>query len=347
MKKLSVKTKNKEYDILIKNGLLSDIDTFLSNDTKFFLITNDNLAKIYPDFISKFKNKVIIKDGENHKNFETFQYIAEELLRQRIERKDKIVVFGGGVTGDLAGYAAASVLTGVGFIQIPTTLLAQVDSSVGGKTGFNTKYGKNLVGAFYQPDIVLIDPSLLKTLPEKEIKTGFGEVVKYCFIEKNCSSNQDFYMYDYLKNTQNPDYSEIIYRACALKAEVVSNDEKESGLRAVLNFGHTFAHAIETVTNFETYTHGEAVSMGMKSAFELSYNLGLIDKSYYNQGFELIDKFNLAPLYKLDVDKNLYLKIMKSDKKVLSSHLRIVLPISKGMVKIAGDISETEILKVI
>lgn len=346
MNKLNVQTKNNKYDILIKDGLINNIDEYVGASSKAFLITNDNLYKIYPDFINKFDNKVIIKDGEEYKNFETFEFIINELLRQKIERKDKIVVFGGGVTGDLAGYAAASVLRGVSFIQIPTTLLSQVDSSVGGKTGFNTKYGKNLVGAFYQPDIVLIDPSVLRTLPEREIKSGMGEVVKYAFIEKTASKNNDFYIYDYLKSSDF-DYSKIIYKACGLKADVVSFDEKEKGLRAILNLGHTFAHAIETITNYTEYTHGEAVSMGIKSAFELSLNLGIIDKQYYMDAYEIIDKFNLAPFYKLDVDKNKYIEIMKSDKKVLSSKIRLVLPVKKGEVKIYSDIDAEEIKKVI
>lgn len=346
MKKLNVKTENKIYDILIKDNILDDIDNYLEKNLRYFLITNDNLLKIYPDFINKFENKVIIKDGEEYKNFETFQYIIEGLLRQKIERKDCIVVFGGGVTGDLAGYAAASVLRGVKFIQIPTTLLSQVDSSVGGKTGFNTKYGKNLIGAFYQPEIVLIDPLILKTLPKKQVKTGLGEVVKYAFIEKTASNNSEFYLFDYLKN-KNPSYNEIIYKSCGLKASVVSKDEKEKGLRAILNFGHTFAHSIETITNYTEFTHGEAVVMGIKSAFELSLNLGLIDKKYYIEAFDLIDKFELAPKYKLNWDKDRYIEIMKSDKKVLSSKIRLVLPVDRGEVRIFDNVDESEILKVI
>lgn len=347
MKTLKVETNNKTYDIVIKNGILNNIDGLLSSDVRYFLITNDKLFKIYPDFINKFENKVVIKDGEEHKNFETFQYIIEELLKQKIERKDKIIAFGGGVTGDLAGYAAASVLRGVGFIQMPTTLLSHVDSSVGGKTGFNTKYGKNLIGAFYQPDAVLIDPQILKTLPKREIKTGMGEVVKYAFIEKTASTNAEFYLYDYLKNEKDINYDKIIYKSCGLKARVVSKDEKEKGLRKILNFGHTFAHALETMTGYSEYTHGEAVAMGMKSAFELSLNLNLIDKEYYNEANSLIDKFELADVYKLGMNKTRFIEIMRSDKKVLSSKIHLVLPVGKGCVKVFDDVDESEILKVI
>lgn len=349
MKKITVTTKDKNYDILISKGLMKDVNSFIPQSNKTFFITNDNLEKIYPNIFSMFKNRIVIKDGEEFKNFETFQFLIESMLYKKIERKDTIVVFGGGVTGDLAGFAAACVLRGVKFIQIPTTLLAQVDSSVGGKTGFNTKFGKNLVGAFYQPESVLIDVDLLKTLDEKQIKTGLGEVVKYAFIEKNCSDNLEFHLFDYLFSAEvnNLEYDEIVYKSCGLKASVVSKDEKEQGLRAVLNFGHTFAHAIETITDYKKYTHGEAVAMGMKSAFELSLNLGLIEKEYFEQAFYLIDKFNLAPNYKIDCDKNEYLNIMKSDKKVLNSKIRLVLPTSYGRVEIFDDISEEDILKVI
>jgi len=349
MKKLKVETKNKSYEIVIKEGILSEIENYLPKDKKLFLITNDNLDGKFKNFTSKFENKVVIKDGEEYKNFQTFQYIIEELLRQKIERKDVVIAFGGGVTGDLAGYAAASVLRGVGFIQIPTTLLAEVDSSVGGKTGFNTKYGKNLVGAFYQPDIVLIDTDILSFLPEKQIKTGLGEVIKYAFIEKNCTDNQNFYIFDYLKNIEAniTDYKEIIYKSCGLKAAVVSTDEKEKGLRAVLNFGHTFAHAIETITNYKKYTHGEAVSIGMKYAFKLSLNLKLITEEYYKEAISLIDKFNLAPDIDFEFNIDNFISIMKSDKKVVNSKIRLVLPTQRGEVKIFDDIEESEIKKVL
>lgn len=344
MKKLTVETKNESYDIIIQEELLKDISSYLPED-KVFLITNNNLAKIYPDFISNFEEKIVIEDGEQHKNFETFQYVIEELLRKKIERNNTIVVFGGGVTGDIGGFAAASVLRGVKFIQIPTTLLAQVDSSIGGKTGFNTKYGKNLIGAFYQPKKVLIDPCILKTLDEKQIKTGLGEVVKYAFIEKSCTKEQKFYLFDYLHT--NFEYKDIIYKSCALKASVVSHDEKEKGLRAILNFGHTFAHAIETITGYSEFTHGEAVAMGIKSAFELSLNMGFIDKQYFTDALNLIDKFNLAPVYKIDCNKDEYINIMHSDKKVQNSKIRLVLPVKKGEVKIFDNIETEEIKKVI
>ena len=349
MKKLTVNTKTKTYDIIIKEGLIAEILDYLQQDKKKFLITNKTLEKLYPDLVNNFENKIVIKDGEEYKNFETFEFIINELLKRKIERKDLILALGGGVVGDLAGFAASSVLRGVNFVQIPTTLLSQVDSSVGGKTGFNTKYGKNLIGAFYQPESVLIDTNFLKTLPVREIKTGLGEVVKYSFIEKNCSNDENIHLSNFLNEADpnNLDFKEIIYRSVALKASVVSKDEKEAGLRAVLNFGHTFAHSIETITNYKKFTHGQAVAMGMKLAFELSYNLNFINKEYFDYAFNLIDKFNLAPIYKIECDKDEYISIMKSDKKVSNSKIRLVLPTSKGEVKIFDNIKEDEIKKVL
>lgn len=349
MKKLTVNAKTKNYDITIKEGLIAEILDYLQQDKKKFLITNNTLEKLYSDLVSSFENKIVIKDGEEYKNFETFEFIINELLKRKIERKDLILALGGGVVGDLAGFAASSVLRGVNFVQIPTTLLSQVDSSVGGKTGFNTKYGKNLIGAFYQPESVLIDTNFLKTLPVREIKTGLGEVVKYSFIEKNCSDDEKIHLSKYLDEADpnNLDFKEIIYRSVALKASVVSKDEKEAGLRAVLNFGHTFAHSIETITNYKKFTHGEAVAMGMKLAFELSCNLNFINKEYLDYAFNLIDKFNLAPVYKIECDKDEYINIMKSDKKVSNSKIRLVLPTSKGEVKIFDNIKEDDIKKVL
>ncbi len=351
MKKINVNLKDKNYEIIINKGFFSDLDKYFPSSRRYFLITNDNLKKLFPDFINLFENKIIIKDGEEHKNFETYEFVIEELLKLKIERKDCIVAFGGGVTGDIAGFAAATVLRGVKLIQIPTTLLAQVDSSVGGKTGINTKQGKNLLGAFYQPEKVLIDTDILSFLPDKQIKTGLGEIVKYAFIEKNCTDIVEFYLYDYLNKIDKFDLlnriDEIVYKCCNIKASVVSIDEKEAGLRAVLNFGHTFAHAIETITNYNKFTHGEAVSLGMKYAFNLSLNLGLINNEYFNSAVSLINKFDLISNEDFNFDKDEFINIMKQDKKVLNSKIRLVLPVSKGKVKIFDDISKREIEKVL
>ena len=346
MKNLCVNLKKQidlSYPIIIKQGILNNIEEHLE-DRRYFLITNDKVAKIYSDFISKFEKKhtIIIKDGEKYKNLKTIEYILNKLLDNRIERKDCIVAFGGGVIGDMAGFCASSILRGVDFIQIPTTLLSQVDSSVGGKTGFNNKHGKNLVGAFYQPKKVLIDPNVLNTLPEKEFQCGMGEVIKYAFIERSCGAKEYFNLFElFEKNNVNGLINiieDIIYACVSLKAAVVEQDEKEKGLRALLNLGHTYAHAIEKISNYKI-SHGQAVLAGIKMALKASLIKGVINENYYNFGTNLIDKYNFAPkLKKLNPDK--IIDIMKSDKKVKNSKINLILPRTAAQAALFDDIDE-------
>ncbi len=346
MKNLCVNLKKEtdlSYPIIIERGILDNIEYRLE-DRKYFLITNDKIAKIYPEFLSKFNKTrtVIIKDGEKYKNLKTIEYILNKLLDNRIERKDCIVAFGGGVIGDMAGFCASSILRGVDFIQIPTTLLSQVDSSVGGKTGFNNKHGKNLVGAFYQPKKVLIDPNVLNTLPEKEFQCGMGEVIKYAFIERSCGAKEYFNLFElFEKNNVNELINiieDIIYACVSLKAAVVEQDEKEKGLRALLNLGHTYAHAIEKISNYKI-SHGQAVAAGIKMALKASLLKGVINENYFNLGINLIDKYNLAPkLKKLNPDK--IIDIMKSDKKVKNSKINLILPRTAAQAALFDDIDE-------
>ena len=346
MKNLCVNLKKEtdlSYPIIIERGILDNIEYRLE-DRKYFLITNDKIAKIYPEFLSKFNKTrtVIIKDGEKYKNLKTIEYILNKLLDNRIERKDCIVAFGGGVIGDMAGFCASSILRGVDFIQIPTTLLSQVDSSVGGKTGFNNKHGKNLVGAFYQPKKVLIDPNVLNTLPEKEFQCGMGEVIKYAFIERSCGAKEYFNLFElFEKNNVNELINiieDIIYACVSLKAAVVEQDEKEKGLRALLNLGHTYAHAIEKISNYKI-SHGQAVLAGIKMALKASLIKGVINENYYNFGTNLIDKYNFAPkLKKLNSDK--IIDIMKSDKKVKNSKINLILPRTAAQAALFDDIDE-------
>ena len=346
MKNLCVNLKKEtdlSYPIIIERGILDNIEYRLE-DRKYFLITNDKIAKIYPEFLSKFNKTrtVIIKDGEKYKNLKTIEYILNKLLDNRIERKDCIVAFGGGVIGDMAGFCASSILRGVDFIQIPTTLLSQVDSSVGGKTGFNNKHGKNLVGAFYQPKKVLIDPNVLNTLPEKEFQCGMGEVIKYAFIEKSCGAKEYFNLFELFEKNNVDELiniiEDIIYACVSLKAAVVEQDEKEKGLRALLNLGHTYAHAIEKISNYKI-SHGQAVLAGIKMALKASLIKGVINENYYNFGTNLIDKYNFAPkLKKLNPDK--IIDIMKSDKKVKNSKINLILPRTAAQAALFDDIDE-------
>lgn len=346
MKNLCVNLKKEtdlSYPIIIERGILDNIEYRLE-DRKYFLITNDKIAKIYPEFLSKFNKTrtVIIKDGEKYKNLKTIEYILNKLLDNRIERKDCIVAFGGGVIGDMAGFCASSILRGVDFIQIPTTLLSQVDSSVGGKTGFNNKHGKNLVGAFYQPKKVLIDPNVLNTLPEKEFQCGMGEVIKYAFIERSCGAKEYFNLFELFEKNNVDELiniiEDIIYACVSLKAAVVEQDEKEKGLRALLNLGHTYAHAIEKISNYKI-SHGQAVLAGIKMALKASLIKGVINENYYNFGTNLIDKYNFAPkLKKLNPDK--IIDIMKSDKKVKNSKINLILPRTAAQAALFDDIDE-------
>jgi len=357
MKKLTVNLAEKSYNIIIKKGLLQEIEGWLGSEKRYFVITNKTILKIYGSFLKRFENLVVIEDGEEYKNFETFEFILDKLLEAKIERTDCIIAFGGGVVGDLAGFAASCVLRGVDYVQIPTTLLAQVDSSVGGKTGFNHKMGKNLIGAFKQPKLVLIDPDTLDTLDMRQIKTGLGEVLKYAFIEKTAQNSEFFNFYNYLKNISkdenfNNDFrnilrehiEDIIYTCVSIKSAVVSKDETEKGLRAILNFGHTFAHALEKITDYKKYTHGEAVAAGMIMAFNAAYKRNLIDGGSFRDAVSLIKDYGLVSDDMKNFDKDKMFDAMKSDKKVARSKIKLVLPVRPLEVQLFDD-TEAPLIK--
>lgn len=332
---------NIKSEILIEKGLINSIEDFINDN--FFLITNDTLAKLYPDVIKKFDKKrvIIIKDGEKYKNIKTYTQIINKLLKEKIERKDTIVALGGGVVGDLAGFCASSVLRGVKLIQIPTTLLAMCDSSIGGKTGFNSQYGKNLIGSFYLANKVLIDPVFLNTLNEYEYKCGLGEIVKYALIEKSCKCEINYNLLDVLSKYQSLDVKkeiEYIIKACVhLKARVVELDRLEGNLRKILNFGHTYAHAVETLSNYKKISHGEAVAYGINCAAKLSYNLGIIDRDYFNRIDYLLNKFQLLQK-EIKYKKSDIIEIMKQDKKVENQKINLLVPTAPAVVGLFDNI---------
>ena len=347
MKKIEIiNNESTKSEIVIDYDLTKNIYDYLNENKKYFLITNTTLAKLYPDIISKFEKEkvIVIKDGEKYKNFETYNFIMNELLKNKIERKDAVIALGGGVVGDLAGFCASSILRGVELIQIPTTLLAMCDSSIGGKTGYNTKYGKNLIGSFYKAKKVLIDLKFLNTLNDYELKCGMGEVLKYAFIENSCKSEEKYDLMEFL--SENP-YNNIkekmnyIVSACAsLKVNVVKLDEKESGLRKVLNFGHTFAHPIESLTGYNLISHGQAVAYGIKMASKLACANNLIDNGYYERINLLIDKFHLAD-EKLELNKdqlNDFISLMTQDKKVQDGKINLLLPVGYAQVGLFDSI---------
>lgn len=330
---------NTKYPIFINFDEIETIEEKIYNYTsakKLLLIISDKVNKLYWKKLN-FKNcvKYVLKDGENQKNFNNYKKILDFALKNKLERKDAVVAVGGGVVGDIAGFVAATYLRGIDLIQIPTTLLSCVDSSVGGKVAINTDYGKNMVGAFYQPKAVFCNLNFLKTLDDRQFKTGLGEVIKYAFIEKSCKAEEEYNFFDYL--FQNADkisakndeaLAKIVEISLELKKAVVIQDEKESGLRRILNFGHTYGHAVEKITNYNKYTHGEAVAIGMLFSIELAYKKDLISQEYRDEALMLIEKFSLVRrVPNLNINK--MIKIMLSDKKVESGKINFILPLRK------------------
>lgn len=302
---------------------------------KILMVISAKVNKLYGNKL-KFKNsiKFVLKDGEEQKNFKNYKKILECALKNKLERKDAIIAIGGGVVGDIAGFAAATYLRGIDFIQIPTTLLACVDSSVGGKVAINTDFGKNLVGAFYQPKAVFCNLNFLKTLDNRQFKTGLAEVIKYAFISEYQGNFFDFLMAnsDKVLTRNDETLAQIVKTSLEMKAYVVAKDEKEQGLRRVLNFGHTYAHAVEKITNYKKYTHGEAVAMGMVFAIHLAFKKGLISQEYKNEGLELIAKYKLIDKYpKFNTAK--LVELMLLDKKVQDGKINFVLPVQKSKVE--------------
>jgi 3-dehydroquinate synthase len=286
---------------------------------------------------------LVIEPGEESKSTQSADWLWQELLELKVDRKTLIVAVGGGVIGDLAGFVAATFTRGLAFVQVPTTLLAQVDSSVGGKVGVNLPGAKNMVGAFWQPQGVLIDVDSLATLPEREYRSGLAEVVKYgvimdadffAFLEANAQA---------IIERRQETLIAVIARCCRLKADVVENDEREeTGLRAVLNYGHTFGHALEATTGYARWLHGEAVSVGMMCAARLAQRLGRVDARFVARQRALLETFGL-PIDADRVDPAALWKAMQLDKKVHHGHLRFVLPTRLGHVELVGGIAQDDV----
>lgn len=338
MKTLNVDLGDRSYPIFIGSGLLFDPEKFLPylSASQVLVVTNTTIDAIYGDrFFSLFEglnkaHKVVLPDGESFKNLETLNLIFDGLLEGKHNRKTTLIALGGGVVGDMTGFAAAAYQRGVGFIQVPTTLLSQVDSSVGGKTGVNHPLGKNMIGAFHQPNVVVIDTDVLKTLPDRELSAGMAEVIKYgliadydffCWLELNIAELME-------KNVEALEYA--IERSCQIKADVVAQDEKESGIRAILNLGHTFGHAIEADQGYGNWLHGEAVGAGMVMACELSCRLGWIEKGFYSRAVALIAAAGLPIIPPENMSPEDFIRYMAVDKKVLDGGLRLVLPNAPG-----------------
>jgi len=345
MQTLKVELANRSYPIYIGRSLISNSDLILPHLKRkhVAIVTNTTVAPLYLETLSNVLQSagvkvipIILPDGEAYKNSETLNLIYDALLQNRCERSTTLIALGGGVIGDLTGYAAATYLRGVPFIQIPTTLLSQVDSSVGGKTGINHPLGKNMIGAFYQPQLVLADIDTLQTLPAREFSAGMAEVIKYGLI-------RDAEFFDWLEvhieqlmALDEQAITEAIYRSCKNKADVVARDEHETGERALLNLGHTFGHAIENAMGYGVWLHGEAVGAGTMMAADLSQRLGWLTVPEVVRIRQLLTAAKLpldAP--KLGAEK--YLNLMQLDKKVADGKIRLVLQQAIGKSVITSD----------
>ncbi len=354
MVELSVKINSKEqyYPIIINNEDISDLAKKIFNFTEgknYLVVISEKVEKLYGKKLNIPKEKkFILKDGEKEKNFTNYKKILNRALKMKLTRKDLMIAIGGGVVGDITGFAAASYMRGIDFIQVPTTLLASVDSSVGGKVAIDTDFGKNLVGAFYQPKIVFINPIFLKTLDDRQFKTGMGEVVKYSFIEKSCKCDyEDLNLTNFLSekseqilNRDEKTLLKLIEICVKLKISVVEKDEKENGLRRILNFGHTYGHAIEKFTKYKKYTHGEAIVEGMKFAFNLAVKRNLIDKNYKFLAEDVMKRYNFCEIPQFNNKK--MLELMKLDKKATSDKITFILPTDYSIVE-AFELTPDEI----
>jgi len=344
MQTLQVDLGERSYPIHIGERLIDRSDLFASKirGRQVAIVTNETVAPLYLDRLTSTLSgyavtPIILPDGESHKNWETLQLIFDALLGARHDRNTTVVALGGGVIGDMAGFAAASYQRGVDFIQVPTTLLSQVDSSVGGKTGINHPLGKNMIGAFYQPRAVVIDTTTLATLPSRELSAGLAEVIKYGLI-----CDEPFLTWleaniDRIRSLDSLALTEAIHRSCAAKAKVVNADERESGVRATLNLGHTFGHAIETHMGYGVWLHGEAVSAGTVMALEMSSQLGWIGQADRDRAIRLLQRAGLPVVPPAEMQPQDFLEHMAVDKKVLDGRLRLVLLRQMGGAVVTGD----------
>lgn len=341
---VQVDLQERSYPIYIGSGLLNQHHLIANHvvGTEIAIVTNETVAPLYLGRLFLALEgyrciEIILPDGEQYKNRDELEQIFDALLEARFSRRCTIIALGGGVIGDMAGFAAACYQRGASFIQIPTTLLAQVDSSVGGKTGVNHPLGKNMIGAFYQPRCVLADTDTLNTLDDRQLRAGLAEVIKYGLI-------RDVELFIWLERhieqllAREPGaLAHIIEQSCRNKASVVAADERESGLRAILNLGHTFGHAIETGLGYGTWLHGEAVAVGMAMAADLSRRRGWLSSVEVERVIALLQRAGLPTLAPQEIDQARFLELMAVDKKVIDGRLRLVLLRQLGQAVVTDD----------
>tara|TARA_Y100001968_G_C19381267_1_gene730459 strand:- start:1 stop:1107 length:1107 start_codon:yes stop_codon:yes gene_type:complete len=355
-RRILISLRDNPYEVVIGGNALKDIGKELIKNgikkgTKILIVSNSDVYRPYgEEFISNLKSNgfdvefLIIEAGESTKNLRTIEIIHDAAYEKRLERGSLMIALGGGVVGDMTGFAAATWLRGIHIIQVPTTLLAMVDASIGGKTGVNHSKGKNLIGAFHQPKLVLIDPYTLRTLPEREFRAGMAEVIKYGVI-----GDSDLFEVlenapglKYLKDLDNNLLEEIIERSTTAKAKIVVQDEKEGGRRAILNYGHTFGHVIENLCGYGKWLHGEAVAIGMVAAGELAFQRGYWTETDRTRQKLLIKKAGL-PISWPQIDLNMVFRVLQGDKKVKEGKIRFILPKGIGKVEIIDNVTEEEI----
>jgi 3-dehydroquinate synthase len=352
MERITVSLDERSYPISIGAGLFNNpaLISFISPKQKVVVVTNTTVAPLYADRVMALLSQqgcqsalLQLPDGEKYKNLDTFNTVMSFLIEHNYSRDVVLVALGGGVIGDLVGFAAACYQRGVDFVQIPTTLLSQVDSSVGGKTAVNHPLGKNMIGAFYQPKSVIIDTECLASLPAREFAAGMAEVIKYGII-------YDGALFNWLEQNIDPLYALdqraltfAISRCCAIKAEVVALDEKESGIRALLNLGHTFGHAIEAELGYGNWLHGEAVSSGTAMAAKTAEIQGLITPAEFERIIALLKRAKLPVHTPESMSYSDFMKHMMRDKKVLAGQLRLILPTGIGQSEVRSDTPEKAI----
>jgi 3-dehydroquinate synthase len=334
----------RRYPIYIGQNLIENALNYLGplDGQQIAVVTNPTVNKLYGERLRSALDGFAVdwfemEDGEAHKNFQTYSQLMDFLMAARHNRTTCVLALGGGVVGDMAGFAAATFQRGVKFVQIPTTLLAQVDSSVGGKTAVNHPAGKNMIGAFYQPQSVLISTDVLQTLPAREYAAGLAEVVKYGMIEDPKLFDYMVEHVDAIKNQNADVLRHVIQRSCEIKAAVVAADEREGGVRAILNFGHTFGHAIENLTGYGTLLHGEAVAVGMLMATRFSQRLGRAPQNVFPKLRELLEAFGLPTRLPSGVTSAELLDAMGMDKKTVDGQIRFVLGREIGQVDLVSD----------
>lgn len=354
MDTVQVDLPNGSYKIYIGTGTLDKLGEYLPFDkkTRLFVITNDRVGPLYGnklvESLQQYGYKTLyqqVPDGEEYKSFATAEELFTCAIKGGLDRGSAVIALGGGVIGDLAGFVAATYMRGIPLIQVPTTLLAQVDSSVGGKVAVNHPLGKNMIGSFYQPRLVFIDLQVLKTLDPREVSSGLAEVIKYGVIQERSFFN---FLEENLAGIKALDLellSAVVKKSCSIKGRIVEKDEKESGFRALLNFGHTIGHALEVMTDYRLYRHGEAVSMGMVAAAEIAVGRGLLTREEAKRLVKLLENAGLPTVIPFGPDE--IIPLLSRDKKAQGGRPRFVLPLGLGKAALFDDVGEAEIREAI